>query len=77
MINDSEHMEFTKIYPQSSLTTFAKIIEKLSGNKSNIKITLQEVKLNTGKATVTLNGEVNFNIFHAEDSKKETGAAET
>lgn len=67
MINDSEKSKLTETIRQNNLDSFTRIIDVLSGDKSNIRIIIQEVKVNMGKTKLTLNGEVNFNVIHAED----------
>ncbi len=50
---------------ETPLCSFVKIIDKLAGDKSNLKIRFQELKFNLGNAKVTLNGEVNFDVTHS------------
>jgi len=62
MINNSEQNEITKNTLQDGLNTFVKLIDELAGDKSNFKISLQNVSININKTKVVLNGEVNFDL---------------
>ena len=75
MENDSKENDFPVFSSKSSLASFAKIVEKLSGDKPNLKVIIKDVKLNTGKAKIELNGEVDFNILLAETEPNQVPSA--
>lgn len=45
-----------------------KMIGKLAGDKSNLKVSFQELKFNRGNTKYVLNGEINFNIVRPKDT---------
>ena len=42
----------------------AEIIEKLVGDKDNLKIDVQEVRFSVGKTQYEISGAINFNVIH-------------
>ena len=69
MVSASEQSELSEEIRQNRLVLFAEIIRALAGDKSNLKVKLQEIKFNIGKAKVELDGEVDFNLVYAEASE--------
>jgi len=55
---------------QDRLNTFVKLIDELAGDKSNFKISLQNVCININKTKVMLNGEVNFDLARPTNPEK-------
>ncbi len=55
---------------QDRLNTFVKLIDELAGDKSNFKISLQNVCININKTKVMLNGEVNFDFARPTNPEK-------
>ena len=55
---------------QDRLNTFVKLIDELAGDKSNFKISLQNVCININKTKVMLNGEVNFDLVRPTRPEK-------
>jgi hypothetical protein len=49
-----------------SSNNLASIIEKLSGNKDNLRVDMQHVKFCIGKQHFEINGKINFNIIHKD-----------
>ena len=43
---------------------FTTIIDRLAGDKDNLRIELQHVKFSIRKTNIELNGAVNFRIIH-------------
>lgn len=63
------------IYDKRSITiedvseNFSKIlriIDKLAGEESSLKINIQELKFNIGKTKSRINGEIQFDITHSK-----------
>ena len=42
----------------------AMIIDKLAGDKDNLRVDIQHVKLKVRNQRIELNGSINFKIFH-------------
>jgi hypothetical protein len=72
----SQSSELREKILQYQPENMAEIIEKLAGNKDNIKISVQEVKFRIGKIKYEVSGEVNFNIIH-KNSNTHSKAKET
>jgi hypothetical protein len=47
-----------------SSNDLASIIEKLSGNRDNLRVDVQQVKFCVGKQHFEINGTFNFNVIH-------------
>jgi hypothetical protein len=47
-----------------SSNDLASIIEKLSGDKDNLRVDVQQVKFCVGKQHFEINGTFNFNVIH-------------
>ncbi len=47
-----------------SSNDLASIIEKLSGDKDNLRVDVQQVKFCVGKQHFEINGIVNFKVIH-------------
>lgn len=45
----------------------AQIVAKLAGEQANLEIIVQDLTFNLGKSKHTLNGTINFNVFHAQE----------
>ena len=45
----------------------AQIVDKLAGEQANLEIIVQDLTFNLGKSKHTLNGTINFNVFHAQE----------
>ena len=70
MANDSEQNNIAENTIQDRLNTFVKLIDELAGDKSNFKISLQNVCININKTKVMLNGEVNFDLARPTNPEK-------
>ena len=46
-----------------------KIIDKLAGKESNLKLSFQDLTLDAGPAKVKLNGSIVLDVLYAEDTK--------
>ena len=46
-----------------------KIIDKLAGKESNLKLSFQDLTLDAGAAKVKLNGSIVLDVLYAEDTK--------
>jgi hypothetical protein len=44
----------------------ASIIEKLTGDRDNLHIDIQQVKFFVGKQNFEINGKVSFNVLHTQ-----------
>ena len=62
MTNNQEQNNNAENTLQDRLYKFVKLVDELAGDKSNFKISLQNVSINVNKTKVTLNGEVNFDL---------------
>lgn len=69
MTNDSEQNKVTENTFQTRLDTYVRLIHKLAGDKSNFKVSFQELGLKTGETKVTLNGEVKFDFTPAKKAE--------
>ena len=72
--NVSEQNILSEKTRQNQLDLFAEVIATLAGDKPNLKISLQDVKLSIGNAKIALNGEVVFNLIYAAASETKIGA---
>jgi hypothetical protein len=54
------HEAFSKYKPEN----FAEIIDKLVGDKNNLRVDIQAVKFTLQKQTYEINGTLNFNVIH-------------
>jgi hypothetical protein len=70
MTNDSEQNKVIENTFQNRLDTYVGLIHKLAGDKSNFKVSFQELALKTGETKVTLNGEVKFDFVRAKKAEK-------
>ncbi len=64
MAVSSQSSDLTEKLSQYQPENMAEIIEKLAGNKDNLKVSVQELKFSIGKTKYEVSGEVNFNIIH-------------
>jgi len=46
-----------------------KMIDKLAGKESNLKLSFQDLTLDAGPAKVKLNGSIVLDVLYAEDTK--------
>jgi len=46
-----------------------KMIDKLAGKESNIKLSFQDLTLDAGPAKVKLNGSIVLDVVYVEDTK--------
>jgi hypothetical protein len=44
----------------------ASIIDKLAGDKDNLRVDIQHVKFCVGKQHFEINGKINFNVIHKD-----------
>jgi hypothetical protein len=57
---------------QEDSSKILKIIGKLAGEESTLRIDFQELKFNLGNTKYTLNGKVNFNVIRSKDLDRAT-----
>lgn len=69
MTNDSEQNKVTENTLQNKFDTYVRLIHKLAGDKSNFKVSFQELGIKTDATKVTLNGEINFDFVHAKKAE--------
>ena len=46
-----------------------KMIDKLAGKESNLKLSFQDLTLDAGPAKVKLNGSIVLDVLYSEDAK--------
>ena len=61
--SDELNEEFSKWKPDR----IAKIIDKLAGGKSNLKVDVQDIRFAIGDKLYEVAGEVNFNVLHKKN----------
>jgi hypothetical protein len=55
-----------QVFSQYKPDNLAKIIDKLAGDKDNLRVDVQKVKFCLGKARYEVNGKVDFNVIHTK-----------
>ena len=70
MTNNSEQNNITENTIQDGLYAFVKLVDELAGDKSNFKISLQNLIINVNKTRVILNGELNFDVARPTEPQK-------
>jgi hypothetical protein len=64
MAASTQTSELEEKIAQYKPENLAEIIDKLAGDKDNLKVDIQNVKFHLGKSKFEVNGEVNFNVIH-------------
>lgn len=64
MAASNETSQLNDILSRYQSNDLASIIEKLSGDKDNLRVDVQQVKFSVGKQHFEINGKVNFNVIH-------------
>jgi hypothetical protein len=64
MASSTEYSELQQRLAQIKPDNLAEIIDKLAGDKDNLRVDVQSVKLHVGKTAYEVNGVVNFNVLH-------------
>jgi hypothetical protein len=64
MTTASEDSGLQKVFSQYKPDNLAEIIDKLAGDKDNLRVDVQAVKFCLGKARYEVNGKVDFNVIH-------------
>jgi hypothetical protein len=64
MTSSSEYSELQQRLAQIKPDNLAKIIDKLAGDKDNLKVDVQAVRFHIGKTAYEVSGVVNFNVLH-------------
>ncbi len=67
MAAPSQPTEWQQRLSQYKPDKLAEIIDKLAGEKCNLKISIQELKFNYRKTKYAVSGEINFNVVHAKE----------
>lgn len=63
---ETQTNNFAANFSQKQQNTIARIIDKLAGEQGNLEIIVQELTFHLGKSKHTLNGTINFNVFHQQ-----------
>jgi hypothetical protein len=58
-----------KVTLPSTFDNLLSLIDKLAGDKSNIKLDVQDLKLNIEGTRVTVNGEVNLDVVYSKEAE--------
>jgi hypothetical protein len=64
MAASTQTSELEEKIAQYKPENIAEIIDKLAGDKDNLKVDIQNVKFWLGKSKFEVNGELNFNVVH-------------
>ena len=64
MAASTQTSELNEAFAQYKPENFAEIIGKLAGDKANLKIDIQELKLCIRKTRFEINGQISFNVIH-------------
>jgi hypothetical protein len=52
---------------QEQQSMVARIVDKLAGEQGNLEVIVQDLTFNLGGSKHTLNGKINFNVFHEQE----------
>lgn len=70
MVNDDAQSRGKDKVDLNMFGDLLNLVGKLAGDRPNLKLAIQDLKLNLEGTKVTVNGKVNLNIVYSEEAEK-------